>query len=357
MRREHGQLRDHLRSRFDHRPFTTAEASAAGVSKDRLERAVRSGALVRIRRGVYALTYDMRADLQDRIDRLGVVGISATVARRTAGPIWGVPEYGVSGTLAPAPATLVVPAETNVRRGSRSGMRLVAMDLHPNEITLLSGLPITTPLRTAVDIARELGRDRPSALVPLCGGIRVEGIRRAFPHWVPEAIRGPMSATDATSYSTSSPTSHEITNALRGHKLRDHLHRDLLDIVSRTGRYGTTWIRQVLDDVEPLLESPAETLAWSHLTVADLPRPIPQAVVYGLSGRAYRADFLIAGRVIVEVDGAIKYTDTTPWHEKQRQSDLEAAGYWVVRCTWEELIRHPERVLARVHHALARAAA
>ena len=53
--------------------------------------------------------------------------------------------------------------------------------------------------------------------------------------------------------------------------------------------------------------------------------------------------------------GAVKYADQTPWQEKQRQSDLEAAGYWVVRCTWEELIHRPHEVIKRIALALLRA--
>ena len=90
------------------------------------------------------------------------------------------------------------------------------------------------------------------------------------------------------------------------------------------------------------------------LTASDLPRAEPQRVIAGRSGKGYRVDFLIAGRVILEADGAVKYGDVTPWEEKQRQSDLEAAGYWVVRCTWEELIHRPYEVLKRIEVALAR---
>ena len=44
----------------------------------------------------------------------------------------------------------------------------------------------------------------------------------------------------------------------------------------------------------------------------------------------------------------------TAWQEKRRQSDLEAEGYFFVRWTWEELLRHPAAVLARIALALRR---
>jgi very-short-patch-repair endonuclease len=114
------------------------------------------------------------------------------------------------------------------------------------------------------------------------------------------------------------------------------------------------WFYDVLPYVEPLVETALEAIAWAVITDACVPRPRPQEWVHGASGRRYRVDFLIGDRVILEADGAVKYADQSPWQEKQRQSDLEAAGYWVVRCTWEELIHRPHEVLARIARALIR---
>lgn len=128
-------------------------------------------------------------------------------------------------------------------------------------------------------------------------------------------------------------------------------------MVESVNGHGMRWVRRVLGDVEPLLESWLECVAWAVLTTAPLPRPQPQAWVRGASGRWLRSDFLIGDKVLLEVDGAGKYAEQSPWQEKQRQADLEAAGYWVVRCTWAELLHHPERVIARIQLALERSAA
>lgn len=78
--------------------------------------------------------------------------------------------------------------------------------------------------------------------------------------------------------------------------------------------------------------------------------------VSGASGRSWRVDFLFGGRVIGECDGAVKYAETDSlWKERKRQADLEAAGYIVVRWTWEEIVYHPHAVLARIALARARA--
>lgn len=336
-RSEVRQTIDALRTAFADRPFTVAAAAVLGIGPRRLQRMADTGLLQRVTRGTYALAGDPFVALRERTRMLRARGVAAAVGGRTAALAWGIPEFGANGRLAPAPPTLLVPPGARIRRGLRGGFDIREADLRPEDVTEIAGVPITTPLRTAVDVARQLGRTRASTLVPLCGGVRAEIGRRVF---------GQVTAS-----------SHALTEAAREPALRMAVHADLKELVGRQPAYGLHWTRRVLMDIEPLIETAAECLAWSEFTMADLPRPVPQALVRGISGRTYRSDFLVGGRVIVEVDGAVKYADQTPWQEKQRQADLEAAGYWVVRCTWEELLHHPERIIARIRLALSRSAA
>ncbi len=73
-----------------------------------------------------------------------------------------------------------------------------------------------------------------------------------------------------------------------------------------------------------------------------------------------RVDFLVAGRVVVEFDGAVKYAGAEGRDgliaEKRREDRLRALGYEVVRLTWDDLA-HPERVLGAIRAALLRRAA
>ena len=149
--------------------------------------------------------------------------------------------------------------------------------------------------------------------------------------------------------------SHEVTERfLHDRQLRQQLDTALREMIGRVNARGMTWVRRVIADVEPLLETALEGLVWAEITGAGLAPVRPQEWVIGRSGRRYRADFLIGDTVILEADGSGKYADQTPWQEKQRQSDLEAAGYWVVRCTWEEILHRPHEVIARIRLALAR---
>ena len=71
-----------------------------------------------------------------------------------------------------------------------------------------------------------------------------------------------------------------------------------------------------------------------------------------------RVDLLVGEGVVVELDGAVKYAGDASgralFEEKRREDRLRELGFEVVRVTWADL-DHPERVLAKVGAALARA--
>lgn len=333
-----------LEDAFGANPFTTRDASGCGVSTDRLGTAVRAGALQRLARGSYSIAPGPLDAARSVVERLKSMGVPSAVGECTVGAWWGVEAMGARGPLARPPATVLIPRDAcdrvGVRLGSRSGVRMVASDLAPQDVIDWDGLPVTSPLRTGLDIARRHGRSRASALVPLCGGVRME-----------IALRSGLIPLESLQMR---PTAQEVTERVRSPEFRRRVMVDLWEMAHRVSAHGMRWTWPVLPDVEPLLETVLEGLAWAHLTESALPRPCAQEWVHGASGRRYRVDFLIGDRVILEADGAVKYAHQTPWQEKQRQSDLEAAGYWVVRCTWEELIHRPHEVLARIARALIR---
>lgn len=330
-------LTEHVQAFAGHGPFAVEEAARHGISHKRLARGARTGTLRRVTRGHYALRDDPLDLARHHLDRLHRRGVHGVVGGITAAGIWGIPVFGAAGPVSDPPLTILVPRGSDIRRGTRNGVRLRIADIAPPQITSVHGVAITTPLRTGVDVARDLGRCRTSALLPMSGGMRAE-LAWFLGGEVPAGAR-------------------EVTNRLQQDPLvRADRFAVLGALVNESIGYGMKWARQVLCDVEPLLETALEGLAWSVLTDTDLPRPVPQRWLRGASGRSYRVDFLIGGAVIVEADGAGKYSTETPWQEKQRQHDLEAAGFWVVRCTWEELITRPHEVIARIRFALSRLA-
>ena len=343
-----------LRAHFDGRFFTTADAEAIGVSRARVHSACAAGLVTQLQRGVFAMYADPLARARLHQGRLRDQGVYAVLGERSAAKVWGLWEFGPHGPLSPPPLTLLVPHGVPLRRGTRNGLRYREANLTHDDVVEIDGVAITTPLRTGFDVARALGRGRAAALTPLNSAIRTEIARRTFPAWQPPAFVGTAGCGASVAEPGAAPTAHDITEAARDQWLRQALLVELARLCEEAAGYGTGRVTRVIADVEPLLESWLESVAWSELTVAALPRPQPQAWIMGASGRWRRADFLINSRIVLEVDGAGKYSDQTPWQEKQRQSDLEAAGYWVIRCTWEELLHHPERVIARIVIALDR---
>ena len=85
---------------------------------------------------------------------------------------------------------------------------------------------------------------------------------------------------------------------------------------------------------------------------AGLPAPALQVWIGG-----DRVDMVYeAERVVIEVDGLLKYTSRAALRaEKQRHERLVRAGYLVVRLMWSDVVHNPTYAVALVRAALAAA--
>lgn len=126
-------------------PFTPAMARDAGISRSALERMLRDGLLRRPQRGVYVSSAaEDTSVLRAAVLRLAVTA-DAIVVDRTAGWVHG---------FAPCAAPDAQPAPVEVLAPRRPGARASSRRLMPRDLMVLSGLRLTTPLRTALDLAR-----------------------------------------------------------------------------------------------------------------------------------------------------------------------------------------------------------
>jgi very-short-patch-repair endonuclease len=104
-------------------------------------------------------------------------------------------------------------------------------------------------------------------------------------------------------------------------------------------------------NLNPQRETAIESLAWVRFHEWGLPAPLMQVDIRDDRGHVGRVDFLWPEhRLIVEVDGRVKYRDEAElWREKAREDRLRALGYRVIRCTWAELMdpHSPVRALLR----------
>jgi very-short-patch-repair endonuclease len=100
-------------------------------------------------------------------------------------------------------------------------------------------------------------------------------------------------------------------------------------------------------------ESALESATRGILTLAGvLPARLQFAI--RVSGRSYRADFAWPEKsVVLEADGLIKYSRAEDmWAEKRRQSDLQAAGFEVWRCTWADVATAQTSFVLRLRERL-----
>jgi hypothetical protein len=163
-----------LRTQLPPTPFTTRQAKELGLSRRRLDDLVATREIRRVLTGVYvpwnvADTVRMRAAAASLVLPPFVV-----LCDRTAAWLWGVDtfDYRELEILPPLEAWSLR-GNTRVRRtGCAGGTR----DLIPSDVVEIDGVLVTTPARTALDLACRLPRR--DALAALDGFMREHGLTR-----------------------------------------------------------------------------------------------------------------------------------------------------------------------------------
>jgi hypothetical protein len=137
-------------------PFTHADLCDLGLSEGQLRRAVRDGAARTVVRGVF-----VRQDVPDSFDlRLEAVALvlapEHVVCDRAAAWLHGVDVFGLA-EHAVLPRVEAC-ALTSRRASKAAAVRGRSRALLPHDIDELGGVRVTTPLRTALDLACNLER-------------------------------------------------------------------------------------------------------------------------------------------------------------------------------------------------------
>ncbi|WP_422936411.1 DUF559 domain-containing protein [Sinomonas sp. P47F7] len=137
-----------------------------------------------------------------------------------------------------------------------------------------------------------------------------------------------------------------VASAVRAHGLRIELLEE--DLLARKSGQALATLRRADPRVESLPE--AETL----LLLVEIARELgvdvePQAFVPGVG----RVDFLIAGFLIVEIDGVAYHRDrASVRRDRSRNNAATLLGYLCLRYVPETVWREPERIVAEVRAAL-----
>ncbi|MQW74257.1 DUF559 domain-containing protein [Nocardioides sp. dk4132] len=270
-----------MEPRWPDAPFSSADLCTRDIPPSRLRRALRNGEVRPVVRGVYA-----PADLEDSLELRAravakVVRPHQVVADRTEAWLHGVDAHVYAehdGVPHVEICALRWHAPTKV-----SGADGRTRDLSPQDVTTLHGVRVTTPLRTALDLGCCLRRRE--AFAVLTAMARLHGL-----------IRG--------------------------------------DYLRALGRYrrrrGVVQLRELVNYVDPRVESQRE--AWVLLAILDagLPAPEPQVWIEVDGVPTYRLDFAYRRRrVCVEYDGEEAHRGREEY-DADRRAWLRGQGWRVI---------------------------
>ncbi|WP_127479793.1 type IV toxin-antitoxin system AbiEi family antitoxin domain-containing protein [Nocardioides pantholopis] len=308
-----------------HHLITRAAARAAGLTPQAIDRLVRDGDWVAVRRGVYAerayvATLATRAERQRLRDDAACLTTRVRHVRShdSAAIVWGLPillpKVSWTHLTVPVPPD-APPAPQRTRR--RHGVKHHRAPYGPADLpTVVDGIGVLGRARTALDIARDRGL--------LLGVVTV----------------------DAALHAGSGPA--EFTAVLD--RMRNWPH--------------VTIARQAVDLADAGAESWGETLA--RLLVESLGRGRPETQ-FGLSreGRTAFVDLRL-GRHLIEFDGQVKYrrreaggladrpAEDVVWEEKKRQDWLCGFKLGMSRLTVADVLGPGrEAAAARLERELA----
>jgi very-short-patch-repair endonuclease len=276
------------------------QLAAAGIGLGAVDWRLATGRLYPVHRGVYSYGFSRLVPLGRETAALLAVGADAVLSHLSAASVWGIHPSGPNE----GPVEVLIGARHVRRRAGIVAHRTTRLGRH--EVRIFQGLPVTSPARTALDIAAE---------------VSLRELERA----VDEAM---------------------IRRLVRYSQLRAAASQ-------AKGRRGGPLLSAVLDHrgAPTITRSQAEERFLELVGAAELPQPEVNVQLNG-----YEVDFLWREqKVVVEVDG-YTYHATRSAFERDRTKDasLLAAGIQVMRITWLQMEREGLAVVVRVAQTLAR---
>jgi len=288
-----------------HGLVTFAQARAAGMSADQMQRRVATGAWERVHVGVYRSAEHPPTWESRLLAATLALGPGAAASHRAAVGVWGLHGFRALTVEVSRPASGEVAYPSVVVHR--------APDLRPAHVCLKRGVPVTRPARTLVD----LGAVASSSFVAGC-----------MEEWLADRV----------------VTIDALQAALAEH--------------TGKGRRGVGVLRRLLETrVLGDLRADSGVEALLAQVLARHGVPVPELHHEVRVGRAVVAELDYAypnARVALEVDGYgvhLRSRETFE-NDRDRQNELEIAGWRVLRFTSPALKHEPARVAGQVARML-----
>jgi very-short-patch-repair endonuclease len=270
---------------------------AAGVSRDLLDSWLRRGRLAPLHRGVYQASPILGPRARE-VAAVLCCGPGTLVSHLSAAAARGLVQPPEGG----APVAVIV--QSGRRAGGAGIVTHHCRPLPPDEWDLLDGVPTTTAARTLLDIALLVGTGE---------------LERA------------------------------LARAERGALVRDGEVAGLLE--RHRGHRGVAALREKLAGEVRLTRSEAEALLLGLVRSGGLPHPETNVRLLGFEVDCFWRE----QRLVGEVDGYASHRGRRSFHsDRRRDARLVAAGYRVLRITWNDLTKERDRTLVLLAQALLR---
>ncbi len=284
--------------------FTRTQATDVGLSYNQLRSRVQSGFLVQNGPNSFRVAGAPDTLESQLLELVRDIGDPVWVAGPTAAALHGFADHPLR-----RPFHVVLAADRNVRRNGVVIHRSEYLD--PLDREEVDQIPVTSPARTIIDLAR----------------------------WA-----SPAQLTTVVE--------HALGHGLASENL---LHRRIVDLRSR-GRFGIPRLLGVLERREITRggESWLEREYLSLLHRAGLPRPDTQVVLAQTNDHAIRVDCHFAGtNVVVELMGyRFHRTRAQMNHDARRHNALIASGRVVYQFTYDQVTTAPDDVVRQTTTAL-----
>jgi very-short-patch-repair endonuclease len=286
--------------------ITTRQAAGHGISASAITRRLASGLWTRVHPGVYRLTAAEVTLRQWALAPVLWAGADALVSHGTAAVL---ERFDVRSPSLP---DVAIPGERALRSSKVTVHRGTRLDRADR--TTVDGIPVTTPVRTLIDLSAQLEDDKLLALTE---------------------------------------------NLLRRDIVREDRLRARLAALRTSGRPGAGRLEALLDQRGDgrALESPLETLVWQIILSTGVRLPERQYWLVAAEDR-YRLDFAWPDlKFGLECEGYENHGGFVEWRKgRNRDAEVATLRWRVVPVTWHAATRERERVVRWITTSVPRAA-